>query len=260
MTTQPLRHGEDGRCYRRGCRRSECRTAYRTERKIADYRASRGIKNPACADVATHLRRLLASGHTRLDIAAEAKVSERAIRNYLAGTRQPRPSTSRALLAVQPLGQPPRVPAIGTARRIQAMAYQGWAIKQTASMAGCSWSYLFELLRGDYATMPREIAEAVEKLARKLHGIPGPSGQSRAAARRNGWAPLAAWDDINDPCELPNLGAADEELGRRHLAALRRQEIAHLASFGVPEREIADRLGLDGDYVHDLIRDMRKAA
>ncbi|MER7507023.1 hypothetical protein ABTX82_01540 [Streptomyces lavendulae] len=258
MSTKPLRHGE-ARCYRQGCRRDECRTAYRTERKIADYRAARGIKNPDCADVATHLRQLLASGRTRLDIAAEAHVSERAIRLYLAGLRQPRPSSARALLAVQPLGQPPRVPTIGTARRIQAMAYQGWAIKYTAPAAGCSWSYFFEILRGDYTSMPRGIAEAVEQLARKLNGTRGPSEQSRTAAKRNGWVPLAAWDDIDDPDEQPNLGAADE-LSRNELAAYRRQEIRHLASFGIPDQDIAARLGISDSTVQHQIRDMRKAA
>lgn len=258
MTTKPLRHGE-GRCYRQGCRRTECRTAYRTERKIADYRAACGIKNPDCAHVAAHLRRLLASGRTRLDIAAEACVSERAIRLYLDGLRQPRPSNARALLAVKPLSQTPRVPTVGTARRIQALAHQGWAIKHTAPAIGCSWSYFFEILRGDYATMPREIAEAVEQLARRFHGTRGPSGQSRAAARRNGWVPLAAWDDIDDPNEVPSLGV-DDELGRNELAAYRRQEIAHLTSFGIPDQDIAARLGISDSTVQQQIRDMRKAA
>ncbi|MCX5176763.1 hypothetical protein [Streptomyces virginiae] len=258
MTTKPLRHGES-RCYRQGCRRDECRTAYRTERKIADYRASKGIKNPDCSDVAAHIRRLLASGRTRLDIAAEAHVSERAIRLYLEGLRQPRLSNARALLSVKPLSHTPRVPVVGTARRIQAMAYQGWAIKHTAPAAGCSWSYFFEILRGDYTTMPREIAEAVEQLARKLNGTTGPSGQSRAAARRNGWVPLAAWDNIDDPADEPNLGA-DDEMGRNELAAYRRQEIAHLASFGIPEQDIAARLGISDSTVQQQIRDMRKAA
>ncbi|MYV77742.1 hypothetical protein GT352_27990 [Streptomyces sp. SID1046] len=251
-------HG-GGRCYRQGCRRDECRTAYRTERKIADYRAACGIKNPDCGHVAAHLRRLLASGRTRLDIAAEAHVSERAIRLYLDGLHQPRPSSARALLAVQPLSQTPRVPTIATARRIQAMACQGWAIKHTAPAVGCSWSYFFEILRGDYTSMPREIAEAVERLARKLNGTRGPSSQSRAAARRNGWVPLAAWDDIDDPDEQPNVGS-DEELGRNELAAYRRQEIAHLASFGIPDQDIAARLGISDSTVQQQIRDMRKAA
>ncbi len=71
---------------------------------------------------------------------------------------------------------------------------------------------------------------------------------------------MAAWDDnIDDPAATPETDQNVVDLdNRRELAALRRAEIEHLASFNIPEHEIANRLGMSRDYVHDLLRDMRK--
>jgi transcriptional regulator with XRE-family HTH domain len=250
-------HGQDDRCYRAGCRRPECLDAYRNTRKRAELRRAYGI--PARANgprIAAHLNTLLDSGWTRLQIAATSGVSDRGIRNILGGQREVQLSTATALLTVQPLPATPRVNATGSKRRIQALAYAGWPIKDTARAVGCSPDYLFEILNGSVTNMLREVAEAITAYHRTLDGRPGPSNYTRAAARRNQWAPAAAWDDIDDPNATPHTGP-EPELGRDELAALRKADVEHLAAYGIDEDEIAERVGLAKSTVHALVEEWR---
>jgi AraC-like DNA-binding protein len=92
--------------------------------------------------------------------------------------------------------------------------------------------------------------------------MPGSALKTRNKARREGWPDPLWWEDmghIDDP-DFDPAAAVERELNRDELAALRRQEIAHLAAFGIPEHEIAQRLGMSPHYVHDLIRDRLSTA
>jgi hypothetical protein len=87
----------------------------------------------------------------------------------------------------------------------------------------------------------------------------GPSEYTRSIARRNGWHGPLAWDGaaIDDPAAEPEVEQADGELTRTDLAAVRRAEIEHLASFNLGIHEIADRLSMAPGYVRDILRDLR---
>jgi hypothetical protein len=75
-----------------------------------------------------------------------------------------------------------------------------------------------------------------------LAGHPGTSVRSLRRARLEGWAPPAAWDDetIDDPNGAPDFG--DSVLNFHERAALRREEIIHLAWHGDTPEQIFNRL------------------
>ncbi|WP_159041450.1 hypothetical protein [Streptomyces sp. WM4235] len=177
-----------------------------------------------------------------------------------------RKGNAAALLAVGPRDVVQgRVDATGTKRRIQALVANGWPLLQIGPHVKRHPYYLSDLLKQDrvYAYTAHDVAVGYERLWNanpQAHGVTvHASAIARTHAAKKGWVPPAAWDDelIDDP---EAQSAFAPEMSRAELAAYRRQEIAHLASFGIPEHDIASRLDMAPHYVRDLIRDMRKAA
>lgn len=103
-------------------------------------------------------------------------------------------------------GDTPNVPAIGTVRRFQALMALGWTGPQIATEVGIS---LYSLRSVDYhgsTVVRRETAAAMEAAYDRLSmTIPdGPyASRAKGVAARNGWPPPLAWDDIDDPHEIP---------------------------------------------------------
>jgi AraC-like DNA-binding protein len=211
-----------------------------------------------------HIERLLGAQWTQAKIARAAGVYHRSIGGILEGQPTVSKRIALAILSI-PVGPPPGgdrdVNATGTIRRIRALIAIGYSGAYIAESIGMYPTALNKIARGELSRVRAVTATAVARKYRQLSRTPGPSVRARNDARRNGWYGPAAWDDIDDPDALPETGDATEEsIGRRELAVLRRTEIEHLATFNLPEHEIADRLGMSRDYVHDLIRDMGKAA
>ncbi|MFE6127495.1 hypothetical protein ACFQ6Q_04345 [Streptomyces sp. NPDC056437] len=216
-----------------------------------------------------HVRHLMAAGVSVMRLAAHTGISNSVISGLLYDlpsrprTSQMRTQNVRTLLAVKPQDVVAgRIDATGTRRRIQALMAAGWPQIHIGPRINRHPYYVSTLTKQTrvYAYTAHDVAVAYEQIwnANPLHhGVPlNASNLVRAIAKRNGWAPPAAWDDdaIDDPSREPETGEG-VEMNRNELAEYRRQEIAHLASFGVPEHEIAQRLGLAATYVHDLIRD-----
>jgi hypothetical protein len=258
----PPEHGEDDRCYRHGCRREECRASYRTTRKRGDLRRARGIPGHTTGErVATHLQKLIDSGWTRLQIAETSGVSYRTIRYILGGQREVQIRNAAKLLAVQPLPEVPRVDPTGTRRRIQALACMGWPVTYTARQAGCSHQHIFGILRGDVTAVLRGTADAFAEVYRTHSRKPGHSAFTRTIAASNGWHGPLAWDNIDDPTAQPEAGDVPEpELKRDQRAELRRDEINHLAGFGVTPEEIKQRLADDDlslSHIRSIVAEFR---
>lgn len=218
-----------------------------------------------------HCRNLMAAGVAVTRIAAASTVSTAVISRllYACNNRPPsrhlRQQNVNLLLAVRPEDVVTGYTnATGTHRRIQALMAIGWTQLSLGPHFGCHPRYVTYMMRRPtvYGTTAINVAAAYDRLWNKdplKHGVPlGPHNWVRNYARSNGWPPPAAWDDdqIDDPNGKPDTGE-DTHLGRDELAALRRAEIEHLASYSVPEREIADRLGMSREYVHDLLRELR---
>lgn len=263
MTTTD--HVADYACYRRGCRREECRTADRNYRKRYELQRLRGI--PAVIPgrtVAAHLRTLIASGRTVRGIATMTGVSERAIGYILHGQASVTRSRALALLAVQPLAEAPRVDPTGTIRRIQALAHIGWPVALTAKKAGYTPSYLFNIMAGRVPTIPRDVASRLAIVYRQHSHQPGPSEYTRSIARRNGWHGPLAWDDIDDPACQPEQAPPYEPATKYERDPDKRAEIEHLYLLGESVPSIAKQLGNNEKYIADqlgaILRDRARRA
>lgn len=100
------------------------------------------------------------------------------------------------------------VPAIGTRRRLQALAALGWPGRVLAAEVGVTAEAL-----GQWRVRPHVTANTaliVRTLYDRHKDTPGPSACSRKRSLRMGWAPPPAWPgtSIDDPAAAPQLDAA----------------------------------------------------
>lgn len=102
------------------------------------------------------------------------------------------------------------VPAVGLVRRVEALAVLGWSNREVAARAGVSRAHLQQTRSGKFSTVLLSTHQKIDAVYRELmwtvcdsHG----SKWTRAHAKRAGYAPAAAWDDIDNPRERPKFGA-----------------------------------------------------
>lgn len=124
-------------------------------------------------------------------------------------SRQIRQDTASNVLALSLDGVTPaagaRVEATGTRRRIHALVAIGWTIKAIADLLGRDVASVRHTLRRDSVTAATAAATA-ELYERLWDSLPDEStpprrtaaAKARTMARRNGWLPAMAWDDIDD--------------------------------------------------------------
>lgn len=235
-------------------------TTRKIARKKRDLNRLRGIPNRVPhAEAAARITELR-STMSWAELAAATGCSAAHLRNVVAG-RQPRINrvTHNKIMAVRPSsGGHIFVDALGSRRRIQALQARGHSQYDIAAAAGTTQYRIYKVCSGQ-PTVRLRTAHGLVEAYRTLADREGTSTRGRNLAVASGWLGPEYWDenDLDDPEFIP---AADDRLNVLQLGAHRRQEIEHLASFNVPEHEIADRLGMARAYVHDLIRDMGKAA
>lgn len=153
----------------------------------------------------------------------------------------------RRRLELLTTGQYRTVSNVGSIRRIQALQYLGWSVPKIAEHVGISDRHLYNLHRHPtiYTSTAAAIAAAYERLAMLLPpetttGERISAVRARNHARRNGWAPPLAWDDIDDPSERPNVGHSTSLYRASELAA----EWDHLRRSGVTIDAAAKQLGV----------------
>lgn len=143
-----------------------------------------------------------------------------------------------------------RMTALGTTRRLQALAALGWRLQDVQDRVDVPYSTLEALrLTGRVAATRVEVVQAVARVYDKLSMTPGPSGWTRAHAERNRWAPPLAWDDIDDPYERPNRSGT----GSTTTSEGQIGELAHLMAWEHWTWEgITHRLGVKKDAIYAL--------
>lgn len=144
-----------------------------------------------------------------------------------------------------------RVPAAGTARRLQGLARAGWLDVEIAALLKVRPSHI-SVLRRSTTTVRQGTAARVREVTDILEARPAPQGvrpgMRRTFSANQGWQPLAAWDDIDNPDEQPH----DDHGGRLDIAA----EVGLLIDTDTPT-SIATRLGYSG--MDGLYAALRKA-
>ncbi|MCM1974603.1 hypothetical protein [Streptomyces sp. G1] len=103
------------------------------------------------------------------------------------------------------------VPAVGSIRRLQALAVAGWPWARIARESGLAPARLHRILTATVVTAEdaRAVSAVYDRLSMVSPGLCGvPAMYARAARARAaelGWAPVGAWDDdtIDDPDVAP---------------------------------------------------------
>lgn len=104
-----------------------------------------------------------------------------------------------------------RVPALGVARRLQALACLGWSCKELSDRTGIDLMHVNQMRRLVRPTVLLSTHTRVDEVYRDLSERRNPArsaGHSIKHAERCGWAPPYAWDDIDNPAERPKGVAA----------------------------------------------------
>lgn len=195
------------------------------------------------AAVITHIRECQNAGMSQNIIARKAGISQSTISRLLnrpdAGCLR---TQGQRILAVKPgdFDEYGDRPATGTVRRVRGLYLAGHGPATIAASASLSEAMVTDLSGNKYPVVSARTETAIRHAVAELAGRPGRSIGARRRAEREGWAPLGAWDDINDPNCTPD--AAGEELNFHERAALRREEIIHLAWCGHEPEQILARL------------------
>lgn len=170
------------------------------------------------APTIAHLKELVAAGYGPCAISVEAGLTKSVVRNLITGRNQyVRRDTRDKLLAVTTRTMSRRanpaafVPILGTHRRLRALIAMGWRMDDIAA-AGVKNPATTLHQSGRWVTCAKrdEIAAVYDRLCMT-------SGPSKINADRAVWLeypPPLAWDDIDDPDEIPNLGPKSTLRGR----------------------------------------------
>jgi len=250
------------------CRRQAC-----VERYNANERERKRLKKQGnyqrftdAAPVREHVLQLIAAGATPYGIARQSGASDTTVRGLLP-RRSPRrhaplrhrilAENAAMLLALTPESVIPRfTPALGTARRIQALVANGWPMITLGEHFGLYPKYIGELIsratRGETrvkGTTALTVARAYDILRGRKPTSRGvtksAAGYARDFARDRDWPPTRYWDQfpgaIDDPHFVP-------EYGRTRLEIL--AEDGRWALAGGSDRDlVAERLGVDRSYL-----------
>lgn len=211
MTRYP--HGTDKAYANDRCRCDECRHAHaaeaRTLRRQQAYGTYTKHKRPATKAL-NHINQLRANGVTLKQIHAATRVAMVTLGRITQDQATLiQAATETRILNYKPAPEQASPHAVtdstGTARRLQALQYNGWDQETLAAKLGLQRSHVWKLTHQKTgATI--QIAKRVSDLYDQLwdqHPAPSKgSNLARTIARRNGWLPPLAWDE--DLIDNPN--------------------------------------------------------
>jgi len=222
MTKRPVnsrvKHG-DPACADYGCKREECLDARRFKQKRNKLLRSTGRPGMVPPDrVAAHIARFRAAGLQDKDIIGELAMARNTFYRVLRGLPLSRAVEQRALsvrppAAVQEVATLASVPAVGTQRRLQALAHQGWPSGVLEERLGYHQGWITRSSRRATVTMVtrQRVAALYDELwnvAPEAAGVDrGRVRAARETAIGRGFHGPLAWDDetIDDPAARPDV-------------------------------------------------------
>lgn len=259
-------HG-DPRRYRRGCKCTKCVAAVTAEVRLGRYLRQTGRGRLTTPDrAARHIERLRAANMPDAAILADALISEDVLYRVVRQSRDIRRATEARILAVKPretdlAGSGNYIAGIGTARRLRALAADGWTATELGRRCGRHKQYIVHLQsQPDTLTVRRWVSDAVNALYSQLEGLkpeehgiaPHIAERTRTKAASKGWIGTAWWDseDIDDPDFQPETKDATS---RRQIVA----ENAHwlMRTSGLDRHQAAARIGVDKSYIDHAFRE-----
>jgi len=199
-----------------GCRCNACGFAVSEYGRRRTLAIRKSTWRCDAAAMRAHVRSLMAAGMGRRRVAEMAGVNDSTLSRHLYGRNgRPAPATmrhdlARKLLAVRPDPAPGAlVPAVGVARRVQALVALGWTLTEVAAGIGWTLNNLGRLASSTggevTARTSRSVAELYERASMTRPAGPA-ANRARAMARRRGWVPPLAWNEgaIDDPRARPH--------------------------------------------------------
>lgn len=221
--------------------RGMCKNCYQNfKRRQQAYGRWEGInKHVPAQTVNEHIKKLRAAGIGARRIAELSGITLRTIQSLERRKRCERQTAESILAIPEPLdifdkhrADGAMVPAIGTARRLRALAAAGYETIELASRLGFKFQYVSYLQLGRGTKVTVRIARIVKDLFEELQMTPGSSDNARRRAVRNGWALPFAWDEdtIDDPDATPFTTWQDE--------------YKRLGEQGMSKTKIAEHLGV----------------
>ncbi|MBB5081335.1 hypothetical protein [Nonomuraea endophytica] len=257
-----MRHGEYATYTVQKCRCTECKAASAAYARERHRLLAYGRWKPFADTEAVRAHVLNLRRYISYDaIALLAQVPARSIDLLVygeagsPGSARMRTETATRLLAVSiDLDQMPdemRISVAGSRRRLQALMLRGWAMPLVSERCEVPRWQLDKVL--NVALILRVFqARAIRDVTAQLFDQDPPlttrSERHTAAivrnrARRNGWVPLAAWDDIDDPDVEPDLGTTVPR------AQAITEDAAFLAEQGLTPNQVAERLQISRGYL-----------
>lgn len=209
-----------------------CRTEMARKSKIhrAGRKAVRDVRPQAWARVVAWVEAGYSQAVLSSLIGVGHRTADAMIRDARAGRQRPiHHATARRILAAPEHPDAGGfIPSHGTWRRLQALTVMGWSMADLATRCDVKESTLHALRDPKHRTTRPRFATVVERLYDELSGKRGPCQYAATRALRKGWAPPAAWDDIDNPTETPQgVGRSTLRLACEEVA----EEVEHLLRF-----------------------------
>lgn len=260
-------HGHPS-CGRYGCKREECREAFRHYKRENHRERKAGFQATVPADSALeHVRKLLIADMPPKDIEAISGVDETVIVRMLRGDQSRiHWTTEEALLGVSAPegGWAPRsdgmIPSVGAMRRLQALGVQGYSPSVLAEESGLDIKTIRMIQSGSRSKILISRNRAIRWLHDRLWDTDplalglrtGDVTRTRQHAQNQGWYPTEAWVDIDDPQCEPTLGTP-------RYVALTEDARELMKTQGYTRSQAAERLGVEYDTLKAAILYYEKA-
>ena len=95
------------------------------------------------------------------------------------------------------------ISAVGSRRRLQALAARGWSLVTVSERTGINVSTLCEIRNGTTQTVRQSTYVSISDVYRELENDTGTCARAMTKAIKLKWAPPMAWDEIDDPAARP---------------------------------------------------------
>ncbi|WP_431796496.1 helix-turn-helix domain-containing protein [Microbacterium enclense] len=259
------KHANSSTCYiQHQCRCTPCGDAHAARERNRQRQKAYGRFDTGLVDaepVRQHVLALAEYGIGYKRVAELAGVGVTGVRSLIWGRQDPGPrygeipkrvgrEKAEKILAVQPaienLGARQPVPAVGTHRRVQALVARGWSISHVGRVLGWEPGNFRAMLNREHvgAATHRDVAAIYERMwnvepPRATHREKLVYSRSVSFAKRRGWLPPLAWDDIDtDPTPESDVVQQGRVTGEELL-----EDIAFLLDGGESPEQVALLVG-----------------
>lgn len=155
---------------------------------------------------------------------------------------------ARKILAVRPDSQialdKSLVDATGSRRRLQGLVAAGYSQAALARELNTTETRVQFVVNGKIDRLTADMRRRIIELADRLCHIPGSSVRAKNKAKKMGWVPLLAWDDIDRDVEPVREQSGNDFWDR----------VNDAAACGYSGEQIAEVLGVQWDTVQQKIR------